>query len=289
MSAKAADFSSIAPRRAATAGKSRSLISSAAATCITVGNTSFDDCDRFTSSFGWMGFLDPITPPASSIARLEMTSFAFMFDCVPLPVCHTTSGKCASSLPAITSSAARTMRSHLALSSLPRSWLASAAAFLTMPKARITGRPKRWPPILKFCRLRCVCAPQYLSAATSTWPMLSVSMRTWLMAGQASSMSRHRERERGQGGLVVPARRDGDRSPVELDDGPGDREVGAEAVPRSTRARQVVEDPAQPIGGDARPGIRDLDVDRVGLDPGRHRDAAPLGGRPERVVEQVTE
>ena len=61
--------------------------------CIAVGNVSFDDCPRLTSSFGWIGFLLPMTPPASSIARFEMTSFAFMFVCVPLPVCQTKSGK----------------------------------------------------------------------------------------------------------------------------------------------------------------------------------------------------
>jgi hypothetical protein len=54
---------------------------------------SFEDCDRFTSSFGWIGVFDPSSPPARSIARLEMTSFAFMFDWVPEPVCHTDSGK----------------------------------------------------------------------------------------------------------------------------------------------------------------------------------------------------
>jgi hypothetical protein len=119
------------------------------------------------------------------MARFEMTSLAFMFDWVPLPVCQTTSGKWASSVPAMTSSAARTMRSHLAASSLPRSLLASAAAFFTIPNARMTGRPKRCPPILKFCRLRCVWAPQYLSAPTSIWPMLSDSIRTF-MAGTRS-------------------------------------------------------------------------------------------------------
>ena len=36
-----------------------------------------------------------------------MTSFAFMFVCVPLPVCQTNSGKWSSSLPSMTSSAAR--------------------------------------------------------------------------------------------------------------------------------------------------------------------------------------
>ena len=59
-----------------------------------------------TSSLGWMGFLLPITPPASSMARLEMTSLAFMLVWVPLPVCQICSGKWSSSLPSITSSAA---------------------------------------------------------------------------------------------------------------------------------------------------------------------------------------
>ena len=57
--------------------------------CIAAGNVSFDDWDMFTSSLGWIGFLEPSSPPAISMARLEMTSFAFMFDCVPEPVCHT--------------------------------------------------------------------------------------------------------------------------------------------------------------------------------------------------------
>ena len=51
-----------------------------------------------TWSFGWTGDFDPSSPPASSIARFEMTSLAFMFVCVPLPVCQTLSGKCSSSL-----------------------------------------------------------------------------------------------------------------------------------------------------------------------------------------------
>ena len=34
-------------------------ISSAAAMCMAVGKVSFDDCDMFTSSFGWTGFLLP--------------------------------------------------------------------------------------------------------------------------------------------------------------------------------------------------------------------------------------
>ncbi len=52
MSLNASLLASMPFRRAATAGKRRSLISRAAATCITVGKTSFDDCERLTSSFG---------------------------------------------------------------------------------------------------------------------------------------------------------------------------------------------------------------------------------------------
>ena len=88
--------------------------------CIAVGNVSFDDCDMFTSSFGWTGFLLPSSPPASSIARLEITSLTFMFVCVPLPVCQTRSGKWSSSCPAMTSSAARTMRSACSSGELAR-------------------------------------------------------------------------------------------------------------------------------------------------------------------------
>ena len=61
--------------------------------CIAVGKVSFDDWPRLTSSLGCTGFFEPITPPAISIARFEITSLAFMFDCVPLPVWKTTSGK----------------------------------------------------------------------------------------------------------------------------------------------------------------------------------------------------
>ena len=57
-----------------------------------VGKVSLDDCDMFTSSLGWTGTLEPITPPASSIARLEITSLAFMLVWVPLPVCQIWSG-----------------------------------------------------------------------------------------------------------------------------------------------------------------------------------------------------
>ncbi len=114
-----------------------------------VGNVSLEDWDMFTSSLGWMGFFEPSSPPASSMARFEMTSFAFMFDWVPEPVCHTYSGKWSSSLPSTTSSAARTMRSALSRGSLPRSRFTSAAAFFRIPKARTTSTGMRSSPMAK--------------------------------------------------------------------------------------------------------------------------------------------
>ena len=47
-----------------------------------------------TWSLGWTGFLPPRLPPSISLARLAITSLAFMLVWVPEPVCQTTSGKC---------------------------------------------------------------------------------------------------------------------------------------------------------------------------------------------------
>ncbi len=107
MSAKASALPASASRSARTEGSSTWVICSTAAMCMAVGKVSFDDCDMLTWSLGWTGVFDPITPPASSMARLEMTSLAFMLVWVPLPVCHTRSGKWSSSTPAVTSRGAR--------------------------------------------------------------------------------------------------------------------------------------------------------------------------------------
>jgi hypothetical protein len=53
---------------------------------------SFEDWLRLTSSFGWTSRA-PSAPPRISVARFAITSLAFMFVWVPLPVCHTTRGK----------------------------------------------------------------------------------------------------------------------------------------------------------------------------------------------------
>ena len=48
-------------------------------------------------SLGWTGCYEPSVPPTSWMHRLEMTSFTFMLDWVPDPVCHTYSGNSSSS------------------------------------------------------------------------------------------------------------------------------------------------------------------------------------------------
>ena len=117
---------------ASISGKRLSSIAVTAAMCIAVGNVSLDDWDMFTWSLGWHSF-----SPSISLARLAMTSLAFMLDWVPLPVCHTTSGKWSFRLPDMTSSHAW----HIAprrLSSMRSGFmllLAIAAAFLSMPNA----------------------------------------------------------------------------------------------------------------------------------------------------------
>ena len=101
--------------------------------CIAVGKVSFDDCDMFTWSFGWIGALLPSSAPTSCAQRLAMTSLTFMFDCVPEPVCHTYSGNSLSS-SAVDDlvGSALDQRAH-PLGRWPAPVLTRAAAFLTMP------------------------------------------------------------------------------------------------------------------------------------------------------------
>ena len=132
------------------------------AMCMAVGKVSLEDWPRLTWSLGWTGVLEPRSPPASSMARLEMTSLEFMLDWVPEPVWKTTSGNSVSRSPAMTSSPALAMSSAMSAGSSPSSALARAADFLRIPRALIMGRPhtKVSRPMSKLCRLRSVWAPQ---------------------------------------------------------------------------------------------------------------------------------
>ncbi len=177
MSANSSAFAASASRSRVTDGTNSWTTSSAAAMCMAVGKVSFDDCDMFTSSFGWMGDLLPRSPPASSMARLEITSLTFMLVCVPLPVCHTNNGNSSPCAPAITSSAASTISAAFSGTSFPSSWFTSAAAFLSTAIDRITASGMRSVPMEKWWSDRWVWAPQYRSLGTSIGPMLSVSVR----------------------------------------------------------------------------------------------------------------
>src|SRR5262245_3208757 len=155
--------------------------------CMAVGNVSWGDWLLLTSSFGWIGFFEPISPPRIWIARLEMTSLAFMLVWVPLPVCQITSGKFSSSFPSMTSSAAWMMAFALSGGRAPPSPLTIAAAFLRIPKARISSRGKRSrsPPIAKWWSERSVWAPQYRSAGTSIFPIESDSVRVFFFSAMS--------------------------------------------------------------------------------------------------------
>eukprot|EP00966_Prymnesium_polylepis_P007402 170255-Prymnesium_polylepis.1 len=165
-------FASSAACSSASAGISECVSSVAAAMDMAVGKESFDDWPMLQWSFGCTGVFEPSSPPSIWIARLLTTSLTFMLVCVPEPVWKTTRGKWADSLPEITSSAAATMALLISGSSLPMSVLYCAAHFLRTPNALITGSGicAAVPPMGKFCRLRCVCAPQSTSSATSIGP-----------------------------------------------------------------------------------------------------------------------
>src|SRR5258708_1333425 len=94
-----------------------------------------------------------MTPPAISMARLEMTSLTFMLVCVPLPVCQTRRGKCSSSFPAMTSSAASVISEAFSTESLPRPSFTSAQAFLRMPKRSEEHTSELQSPDHLVCRL----------------------------------------------------------------------------------------------------------------------------------------
>jgi len=160
MSLNSTDRTFNASRNAATERSSRNTISSATAMCMAVGKVSLEDCDMLTWSLGCTGSFDPMTPPLISIARLEMTSLAFMLVCVPLPVCQMRNGNWSSRSPCATSPAACSMSPANVSSSLPISRFTAADAALRIPKPLISGLGIVSIPMSKWCSERCVCAPQ---------------------------------------------------------------------------------------------------------------------------------
>ncbi len=161
-------------RRCLSAGSSDSIVSSWAETRMAVGITSLELCPRLTWSLGCTAVL-PALP--LWLARVAMTSLAFILDEVPEPVWYTSIGKCWSWAPMATSVAADWIALPTPLGSRPRPVLTSAAAPLIKPSARMKARGMRCPDTGKFCTARWVCAPHRASAGTCSSPMLSRSVR----------------------------------------------------------------------------------------------------------------
>ena len=141
------------------------------------GDDVVGDWPMLTWSFGWIGLLEPSSPPRSSIARLEITSLAFMLVEVPDPVWNTSRTKALSSLPSMTSSAASTMASFSSSSIRPSSWLTTAASSFIAPRASTKRRGLRRSLMGKLSRARRVWAPKRASRGTSTSPIESRSTR----------------------------------------------------------------------------------------------------------------
>ncbi len=115
------------------------------------------------------------------MARLAMTSLAFMLEEVPDPVWKISTGNSRSSLLSTTSVAAATMAWAVRDSSPPRSRFTSAAARFTRPKAWIIPGGMGRPLMGKFSTARWVCAPHSACEGTFTSPMESFSIRYSLM------------------------------------------------------------------------------------------------------------
>jgi len=79
-----------------------------------------------------------------------------MLVCVPLPVCHTTSGNCASWRPARISSAACSIRRAISAGSSPLRACTRAAAFLISASACTMAIGMRSSPMAKWCSERWV-------------------------------------------------------------------------------------------------------------------------------------
>ncbi len=155
-----AAFASSAAASAASPGSVTASATRAAARWIAVGKTSLLLCPRFTWSFGWTGRNTPRgPPPRSSFARFAMTSFAFMFEEVPLPVWKMSTGKSSSRSPDATSMAARRIASASGAGSTPSAPVAAAKPAFTSPSACTSATGSRRPESAKFSTARAVCAP----------------------------------------------------------------------------------------------------------------------------------
>ena len=132
-----AAFRPASRRSAPRPGSAARWIATAAATWMAVGNTSLVLWPRLTWSLGWIGFFGlKRSPPDSSIARLAITSLAFILLEVPEPVWKTSTGNWSSNWPSATSRQAASRASICRALERPLAGAARAGP----------GRDWRWPP-----------------------------------------------------------------------------------------------------------------------------------------------
>ena len=113
---------------------------------------------------------------------MAITSLTFIFDWVPLPVCHITNGNWSSCCLFIISSQAFDIASFLSFDSTPSSKLVCAAAFFNTANAYIISKGMLDSgPILKLFLLLSVCAPQSFSVGTLTSPIVSFSILYFIL------------------------------------------------------------------------------------------------------------
>ena len=122
-------------------------------------HASFVDCAMLTCELGLMISYLPFGWPRSSRARFAITSLVFMLIDVPAPPWIGSTMNHLSSFPAMTSSAAVAIASAIFGSRWPVSRFASAAAFFTIPIARISAGWIGSPVIGKFSEPRSVWTP----------------------------------------------------------------------------------------------------------------------------------
>ena len=151
------------------------------AICIAVGKVSFEDWLLLQWSFGWTGDFDPKMPPKIWIALFEITSLAFIFVCVPEPVCHITNGKCSFNFPSATSFEACIIALPIFLSIIPSSKFVFAEQNFIIPNALTKMSGIVSFPILKFFKERWVCAPQSILSKTFIDPKLSFSSLKFIL------------------------------------------------------------------------------------------------------------
>src|ERR1035441_4872176 len=137
--ANSAALASNAAARCSSAGISSRASSRVAASPIADGNTSLDDCEALTWSFGCTG------RPSRCDASAAMTSLAFMLLEVPDPVWNTSIGNWSSCSPTATAAPASWIAAAIASSSTPSSPFTMAAQPLIEASAPIRARPIRSP------------------------------------------------------------------------------------------------------------------------------------------------